>query len=297
VRIGVGVEAKSVAGAIEGVRRAADAGFDSAWFSNTFGLDAITTAAVVTSHVPAIAVGTAVVPTFPRHPFAMAQQAATAHDASGGRFILGIGLSHQVVIESMWGLSFDKPVRHMREYLSVLMPLLRDGKVDFKGDVYSVQATLDRPSGSPPVLVAALGPTMLRLTGELADGTLTWMVGVRTLAEHVVPTLTAATSAAGRPEPHVVAGVPICVTDDRDAARARAASTFSVYGRLPSYRAMLDREGAAGPEDLAVVGDEKAVAEAVQAYAGAGVTDLNAVVFGERADRDRTYALLAELER
>lgn len=297
MRIGVGVEAKSVAGAIEGVRRAADAGFDSAWFSNTFGLDAITTAAVVTSHVPAIAVGTAVVPTFPRHPFAMAQQAATAHDASGGRFILGIGLSHQVVIESMWGLSFDKPVRHMREYLSVLMPLLRDGKVDFKGDVYSVQATLDRPSGSPPVLVAALGPTMLRLTGELADGTLTWMVGVRTLAEHVVPTLTAATSAAGRPEPHVVAGVPICVTDDRDAARARAASTFSVYGRLPSYRAMLDREGAAGPEDLAVVGDEKAVAEAVQAYADAGVTDLNAVVFGERADRDRTYALLAELER
>jgi 5,10-methylenetetrahydromethanopterin reductase len=297
VRIGVGVEAKSIAGAIEGVRRAADAGFDSAWFSNTFGLDAITTSAVVTSQVPGIAVGTAVVPTFPRHPFAMAQQAATAHDASGGRFILGIGLSHQVVIESMWGMSFDKPVRHMREYLSVLMPLLRDGKVDFKGEVYSVQATLDRPSGSPPVLVAALGPTMLRLTGEFADGTLTWMVGVRTLAEHVVPTLTAATAAAGRPEPHVVAGVPVCVTDDRDAARERAASTFSVYGRLPSYRAMLDREGAAGPEDLAVVGDEKAVTEAVRAYADAGVTDLNAVVFGDRADRDRTYALLAELER
>jgi F420-dependent oxidoreductase-like protein len=297
VRIGVGVEAKSVAGAIEGVRRAADAGFDSAWFSNIFGLDAITTSAVVTSHVPGIAVGTAVVPTFPRHPFAMAQQAATAHDASGGRFILGIGLSHQLIVESMWGMSFDKPVRHMREYLSVLMPLLRDGKVDFKGEVYSVQATLERPSGSPPVLVAALGPTMLRLTGEFADGTLTWMVGVRTLAEHVVPTLTAATSAAGRPDPHVVAGVPICVTDDRDAARERAASTFSLYGRLPSYRAMLDREGAAGPEDLAVVGDEKAVAEAMQAYADAGVTDLNAVVFGERADRDRTYALLAELER
>lgn len=295
MRIGVGVEAKDIASTIEGVKRAAAFGFDAAWFSNIFGLDAITTSAVVGSHVPGIALGTAVVPTFPRHPAAMAQQAATAQDACGGRFILGIGLSHQVVIESMFGLSFDKPARHMREYLSVLVPLLRDGKVAFNGEVYRVQSTLDRPAGGPPVLVAALGPTMLRITGELADGTLTWMTGVKTLADHVVPNITKAAAEAGRPAPHVVAGVPVCVTGDADGARERAAKTFAVYGQLPSYRAMLDREGAAGPENLAVVGDEETVAAAVRGYADAGVTDFNGVVFGDHEERERTYQVLAGL--
>jgi F420-dependent oxidoreductase-like protein len=295
MRIGVGVDTKNIASTIEGVSRAAAAGFDSVWFSNIFGLDAIATAAVVGSQVPNIALGTAVVPTFPRHPFAMAQEAATAQDAAGGRFILGIGLSHQVVIESMLGLDFDKPARHMREYLSVLVPLLRDGKVDFSGDVYKVRANLDRPGGGPPVLVAALGPVMLRLTGELADGTLLWMTGVRTIADHVAPTLTTAASGAGRPAPHIVAGVPISVTTDVDAAREAAAKTFAVYGQLPSYRAMLDREGVDGPADLAVVGDEETVAKAVREFAEAGVTDLNAVVFGHGEDRERTFQVLASL--
>lgn len=295
MRIGVGVDTSSIASTIEGVRRAADAGFASVWFSNIFGLDAIGTAAVAGSRVPGIALGTAVVPTFPRHPFSMAQQAATAADATGGRFILGIGLSHQVVIESMLGLSFDKPARHMEEYLSVLMPLLRDGKVDFKGEVYAVRATLERPGGAPPVLVAALGPRMLRITGELADGTITWMTGQKTLADHVTPKITAAAEAAGRPAPHVVAGVPVCVTHDVTAAREQAAKTFAVYGQLPSYRAMLDREGADGPADLAIAGDEDAVASAVRSYADAGVTDFNAVIFGDGEARERTYKVLAGL--
>jgi len=295
VRIGVGVDTSTIATTIDGAKRAASAGFDSVWFSNIFGLDAIATAAVVGSHVPDIALGTAVVPTFPRHPHAMAQQAATAADATGGRFILGIGLSHQVVIESMFGLSFDKPARHMREYLSVLMPLLREGKVAFKGDVYSVQATLDRPGGAPPVLVAALGPVMLRTTGELADGTITWMTGHQTLANHVTPTLRAAAEAAGRPEPHIVAGVPVSVTADKNAAREQAAKTFAIYGQLPSYRAMLDREGVEGPADLAVVGDEDEVAGEVRRYADAGVTDFNAVVYGDSDTRERTMKVLAAL--
>jgi F420-dependent oxidoreductase-like protein len=147
------------------------------------------------------------------------------------------------------------------------------------------------------VLVAALGPAMLRLTGELADGTVTWMTGERTLADHVVPSLTKAAESAGRPAPHVVAGVPVSVTVDPDAAREQAAKTFSVYGQLPSYRAMLDREGAAGPADVAVVGDEDTVATAVRRYADAGVTDFNAVVFGDRDSRERTYGLLAEIAR
>lgn len=297
MRIGVGAEAGSIAQAVESTRRAADAGFASVWFSNIFGLDAVTTAAVVGAQVPGIDLGTGVVPTFPRHPHAMAQQAATAADAAGGRFLLGIGLSHQVVIESMFGLSFDKPARHMREYLSVLMPLLRSGAVDFSGEVYRVRASLDTPVPSMPVLVAALGPAMLRLTGELADGTVTWMTGTQTLAQHIVPSLTAAADAAGRPAPRIVAGLPVCVTADADSARSRAATLFAVYGQLPSYRAMLDREGAEGPADVALVGDEETVVAGVRRLAEAGVTDFNAAVYGERDERDRTLAVLAELAR
>ena len=297
MHIGIGVDGRSISTAVEGTREAAEAGFDSVWFANIFGIDAITACAVAGAQVPNISLGTAVVPTFPRHPFAMAQQAVTAQDAAGGRFVLGIGLSHQVVIESMLGLSFDRPARHMREYLSVLMPLLREGKVSFTGDLYSVRANLERPSGGPPVLVAALGPAMLKLTGELADGTVTWVTGTKTLADHIVPSLTAAAEAAGRPAPRVVAGLPVCLTSDADRAREQAAGVFQVYGQLPSYRAMLDREGAEGPADVAIVGDEQAVRDGVRRLAEAGVTTFNAAVFGERDERDRTRALLAELNR
>jgi F420-dependent oxidoreductase-like protein len=295
MRIGIGVDGRDIKTAIEGTKRAADAGFASAWFANIFGLDAISTCAVVGSHVDGIALGTAVVPTYPRHPFAMAQQAATAQDAAGGRFILGIGLSHQVVIEGMLGFSFDKPARHMREYLQVLVPLLRDGKVAHSGEVYNVRANLDRPAGGPPVLVAALGPVMLKLTGELADGTITWMAGVQTLADHIVPTLSKAATDAGRPDPHVVAGLPVCLTANPDAARQQAAKVFEVYGQLPSYRAMLDREGVEGPADIAIVGSEAEIEAGVRRLADAGVTDFNAAVFGEREERDRTSEVLAQL--
>lgn len=297
MRIGVGVDAKTISGAVAGTRQAADRGFASVAFSNIFALDALTVCAVVGAAVPGIEVSTAVMPTYPRHPFAMAQQAATTHDAAGGRLLLGIGLSHQVVIEHILGMSFDKPARHMREYLSVLVPLLKDGRVEFRGEVYSVNATLERPSGAPPVVVAALGPVMLRIAGELADGTTTWMTGPRTLADHVVPSMLEAASAAGRPAPRIVAGLPVCVTADPDAARQQAGEIFSVYGSLPSYRAMLDREGAAGPADVAIVGDEDAVAGVVREMAAAGVTDLNAAVYGAKVDRERTYDLLAGLAR
>lgn len=295
MRIGIGVEAPTMDKAIAGAREAADAGFASVWFSNIFGLDAITAAAVVGSHVPGVTLGTGVVPTYPRHPFAMAQQAVSAYDATGGRFVLGIGLSHQVVIESMLGMSFDKPARHMREYLSVLMPLLREGQVSFQGEIYAVRANLERPNGAPPVLVAALGPTMLRLTGEMADGTITWMTGTRTLGEHIAPSVRAAAEAAGRPEPQVVAGLPVCVTDKPDDARAQAAKMFEVYGQLPSYRAMLDREGAGGPADVAIVGDEETVAAGVRRLADAGVTEFNGAIFGSSEDRARTRQVLAGL--
>jgi F420-dependent oxidoreductase-like protein len=246
--------------------------------------------------VPGIELGTGVVPTYPRHPMMLAQQALTVQAASGGRLTLGIGLSHQMVIENMFGLSFEKPVRHMREYLSTLMPLLQTGAAAFEGDVFNVHASIEVPgSSAPPVLVAALGEKMLEVAGTLADGTMTWMTGPETIASHTVPTITKVTRDAGRPAPRIAVGLPVCVTDDVDAARARAAEVFQVYGFLPSYRAMLDREGAAGPADVAVVGTEDEVRAGIRRVADAGATDFAAVEFGAGSDRTRTRELLRSL--
>ena len=297
MKIGVGVGGRTVDEVIAQSEQAVAAGFDSGWLANIFGLDAIVAAAIAGRAVPGIHLGTAVVPTYPRHPHALAQQAMTAWDATGGRFTLGIGVSHQIVIETMFGLSFDKPAKHMREYLAVLLPLLREGSVSHNGELYRVQAPLERagdPSG-PEVLLAAMAPVMLRLAGEVADGTLLWMTGPKTVANHVAPRITQAAADAGRPAPKIVAALPIAVTNDPDAAREAAAKTFEIYGGLPSYRAMLDAEGAAGPADVAIVGDEQAVAAGVRAMADAGVTEFNAACFGDGATIARTVKLLQQL--
>lgn len=297
MRIGLGVGGSSIEQFVEQVRRAADAGFESAWAANIFGLDAITAIAVAGREVPGIELGTAVVPTYPRHPHALAQQALTAHDATGGRFALGIGLSHQIVIENMFGLSFDKPAAHMREYLAVLLPLLRSGAVSHDGERYRVHATVEQlgPAGGPPVLLAALAPVMLKLAGSVADGTVTWMTGPRTIGDHIAPRLAAAAEEAGRPAPRVVCSLPVAVTEDPDGARQLAAKVFAVYDGLPSYKAMLNKEGAAGPGDVAIVGDDETVAAAVRGLADVGVTEFNAACYGDGDTMRRTTALLAEL--
>lgn len=293
----VSPEAGSVDGIVAAARKAADGGFSTYWLPQIFGPDALTVLAVVGREVPGIELGTSVIPTYPRHPMALAAQALTTNAASGGRLVLGIGLSHQVVIESMFGYSFDKPVRHMKEYLTVLGPLLQGEAVRFTGESLSCAGQITVAGSSPcPVLVAALGPQMLRLAGSMTDGTITWMTGPATLKSHTVPALAAAAEEAGRPAPRVAAGLPICVTDDVAAARERAATSFSVYGQLPSYRAMLDREGAAGPADVAIVGDEDAVRAQLDELAAAGATDFVAAEFGASTEeRDRTRALLKTL--
>ena len=277
--------------------RAAEAdGFASYALPQIFALDAMGVLAIVGREVPRIGLATGVVPTYGRHPVTMAQQALTAQAASGGRFVLGIGLSHQLVIEGMFGLSFDKPVRHMREYLAVLMPLIHDGKVSFKGETISSEISIGVEPRIPcPVLVAALGAQMLRLAGTVTDGTVTWMTGPATLSSHTVPTIAAAAQAAGRPAPRIAASLPICVTSDIDKARERAARDFQVYGFLPSYRAMLDREGAEGPADVAIVGDESTVEKQVRALADAGVTEYVASIYGSRDERAQTRALLKSM--
>jgi 5,10-methylenetetrahydromethanopterin reductase len=278
------------------VRQAADDGFASGWISNIFGLDALTALAVAGSQVPGIELGTAVVPTYPRHPAVLAQQALTTALALQGRLALGIGLSHKIVIEDMYGHSFDKPARHMREYLAVLQPLLRGEPAHFDGETLHAHIQLSTPRvGEVPVLLAALAPQMLRLAGQQANGTVLWMTGPATVADYVVPTITAAAQEAGRPGPRVVCVLPVCVTDDVAASRAAANKVFAIYGQLPSYRAMLDREGAAGPGDVAITGPEDTVAEQIRALADAGVTDFVAGDYSRGPDRQRTRDLLKSL--
>jgi F420-dependent oxidoreductase-like protein len=279
------------------VRWAAEGGLASVWCPQIFGYDALTLLAVVGREVEGIDLGTAVVPTYPRHPIVMASQALTTQAASGGRLALGIGLSHQIVIESMFGHSFDRPARHMREYLAALLPLLRGEAVSFQGETLkaTTMGPLDVKAPAPPVLLAALAPAMLRLAGTVADGTITWMTGPSTLGNHIVPSITRAAQDAGRPSPRIVVGLPVCVTADVPGARERAARTYSIYGQLPSYRAMLDREGAAGPADVAIVGSEDEVAAGLTGLFDAGATEVVAAPFGSEEERQRTSDVLTSL--
>jgi F420-dependent oxidoreductase-like protein len=281
---------------VDDVRAAKEEGFPTYWLPQIFGMDALTALAVAGREVESIELGTAVVPTYPRHPVMLAQQALTTQSITGGRLALGIGLSHQLVIEGMFGLSFDKPLRHMREYLSILLPIIQEGRASFSGETLSGNASIDVKDATPcPVLLAALGAKMLALAGGVADGTVTWMTGPATIESHIVPAITGAAEKAGRPTPRVAAGLPVCVTEDVDAARERAARNFEVYGTLPSYRAMLDREGAEGPSDVAVVGDEDAVAKQLERFDSIGTTDFVANVFGSSEERARTRAFLRAL--
>lgn len=293
MRIGIFSQPATVDKGVEHARTFADMGFESFWMPQIFGIDALTTLAVVAREVPSIKLGTAVVPTYPRHPSMLAAQARTVQQVADGRFTLGIGLSHQMVIEGMFGMSFDKPVRHMREYLDVLMPLVRGEAADATGETLSAHLALDIADSTPvEVLVAALGGQMLRLTARLAQGTATWMTGAGTIASHVAPTITAAAAEAGRPAPRVVCALPVAVTDDEAAVRAQAGSDFAVYGMLPSYRAMLDLEGVDGPADVAIVGPASVVRDGIERFFAAGATEFVAVPF---ANREETLEVLASM--
>jgi 5,10-methylenetetrahydromethanopterin reductase len=282
---------------VDSARGAANHGLDF-WIPQLGDVDALTALAIVGREISGLRIGTAVVPTYSRHAMVMAMQALTVQAATGNRFTLGIGLSHQVVIEGAYGLSFSKPVRHMREYLEVLMPLLHRGEVSYEGEEVTARtfAPMKVAGAQPPaVLVAALGTQMLKLTGRMADGTSLWMVGPKTIANHVVPVITAAAEAAGRPRPEIAVGLPVCVTADPEGARERAAASFGFYNNLPSYRAMLDREGVSGPADVAVVGDEELVAAQLTSMTEVGATAFVLPVFGSREERERTLTLLGSL--
>jgi len=282
---------------VEDAVRAEREGFAMFTMANIAGHDAIGVMTAAGTRTSRIRLATGVVPTFPRHPTAMAQQALTAQAASGGRFTLGIGLSHQVTIEGRYGLSFDRPAVHMREYLSVLMPLLHLEPVQFEGEQYRVRAAL-RTHDTMPVrcLLAAMAPVMLKLAGSMADGTILWMTGGRAVGEHIVPRITRAAAEAGRPAPEVVCMLPIALTLDPVEAHRKAAAQFENYGRLPSYRAMLDKEGVAGPGDVAIAGDEATLRAELGRLRDAGTTTFVGGLFDAGdGSAERTRAFLASL--
>jgi len=270
-------------------------GFNSLWLAHIRSHDAVMAMALAGRETERIEVGTAVTPIQPRHPMALAQQALSASDMAGGRFTLGVGLSHARVIEDMLGLSWTRLAKTMEEYLTVLNPLLHGRAVEFNGDLYQVDISLDiqNPVQPKSTVVAALGPRMLAVAGAHSDGTVLWMTGPRTTETYIEPKISEAARRHNRKPPRIIAGFPVLLTQDETAGREFIAKQLAHYGNLPSYRAMLDREGVAGPADLALVGDEAKLAKDIGRIKDSGATDFISVLI-ETGDgsSDRTLDFL-----
>lgn len=296
----IGIVTAGSGGILGMAREAADAeaaGFDHFVVPSIYGHDPLSILAVAGPQTSRIRLMTGVAPVYPRHPAAMAAAAMSAGAASGGRFSLGIGLSHQVVVEGTYGMSFDRPAAYMREYLDVTLPLLAGQEVEHHGEHFTYRGRLR--VGDPvevPVLIAAMAPVMLRLAGERTNGTVLWMGGAKAIEEHIAPRINRAAEGAGRPQPEIVAMLPVTLTSDADAAREQAEAQFANYGRLPSYRATLDRSGADGPGDVALVGDEAALRSQLEALRDAGTTSFAGWAFDDgTGSKERTRQFLASL--
>ena len=301
MRIGLSGGGATVDRMVDQAKRAEDDGFTSLWFASAVAGDPLVAMAVAGHGTTTLELGTSVLQTYTTHPSLMASRAAAVVAAMGRPgFTLGVGPSHQPVIEMMHGMDFSHPGRHTEEYVHVVADLLRGEQVSFQGEDFRVNAQPPAlPHGEIPVLVAALGPRLLRVAGERAAGTITWMANARAIESHVAPRLRAAAEAAGRPAPRIVCGLPVAVHDDADAARAVAAQQFAMYGTLPNYQRILAHGDAPGPADAAIVGDEASVGAQIEALFTAGATDVWAAPFPVGEDRKastaRTRALLKEL--
>ncbi|RZT07778.1 F420-dependent oxidoreductase-like protein [Kribbella sp. VKM Ac-2569] len=270
-------------------KAAEDAGIDRIWFSQRLGWDALTLIAGVAPYTSTIGYAVGVVPVYPRHPLALAAQALSVQVLTGNRLTLGVGSSHPHMVEGMLGLPMDRPAAYVREYVEALGPLLAGEPTDYVGERLTARGQVDiAGADTPELILAALGPRMLKTAGELAAGTTTSWAGPEVIENYIRPTIDQAATAAGRPEPQVIAGVCVAVTDDPDATRQWIHDQFGAAGDMPSYRAVLDRGGKAGPEDTAVLGDEKTVAKELQRFADAGTTEFLVCPVGTDAERART---------
>lgn len=303
MRIGLTGGAATAEGVIGQARRAEEDGFAALWYPSAVLGDPMVALALAGRATTRIEVGTSVVQSYACHPVLQAARTAAVATAiaAPGRLTLGVGPSHQPFVEAMLGLDYSTPGRHTEEYVRVLAPMLAGEAVSFSGDEWRVQAPAPPlPAGvTVPVLVAALGPRLLRVAGQYAAGTITWMANARAIADHVAPRLAAAASAAGRPAPRIVAGLPVAVHDDETEAREVAAGVFATYGMLPNYQRILAAGGIESPAEAVIVGDEDAVRAQIEALFAAGATDLWAAPFPVGDDpsgsKARTRALLRTL--
>jgi F420-dependent oxidoreductase-like protein len=301
MRIAVSLDTNgSVEATIERASRLAERGFTNFWSSQIFGPDTLTVLALVGHELRELNLGTAVVPIQTRHATMLAAQARTVQDAIGARLSLGVGLSHQMVVEDMWGLSFERPASYMREYLEVLAPMLRGEAVNFQGErvkVVTIGPLGPKDVDTPSLLVAALGSRMLQIAGTVADGTLLWMTGRQTIASHVTPTIREAASAANRGEPRIVCSLPIAVTNDPEGARERINNDYALYATLPSYAAMLEKEGESEPAGVSLIGSKEHVLDQLHELANAGVTEFSGAASGTKEEREAALETLIDYQR
>ena len=304
MRIGLTGGGASVDRVVRQAKEAEADGFSALWYASIVTGDPLVAMAIAGRETSTIELGTAVLQTSPCHPLLQANRVSSVVDAMGRPgFTLGIGPSHEPVIRGAFGMSYDHPGRSTDEYLQILTALLRGENVDFDGSDWSAHTAgrVVPPSHPVPVLVSALGPRLLRVAGEHADGTVLWMAPARAIETHVAPKLHAAAAAAGRPAPRIVAGLPVAVHDDIAEARVAASASSSMYAEMENYTRILEIGGAGTPADAAIVGNESSVTSQLQSLLDAGATDIWAAVFpvgdDRRASMRRSKDLLQELVR
>ena len=302
MRIGLTGGSSSIDKIVHQAKQAEAEGFSSLWYASVVLGDPLVPMAVAGRETTTIELGTAVLQTYPCHPLLQANRASSVVAAMGRPgFTMGIGPSHEPLVRGVFGLSYDHPGRSTEEYVRILTAALRGEDVDVDGEDWSAHSSGRGivPDHPVPVLVSALGPRLLRLAGEVADGTVLWMAPARAIGEHVAPRIHAAAEAAGRPPPRIVAGLPVAVHDDEGEARAAAAATSVMYAGMANYQRILEIGGAASPADAAIVGGESSVRDQLRSLIDAGATDVWAAIVpvgpDHRASAQRTRDLLRDL--
>ncbi|WP_207843839.1 TIGR03564 family F420-dependent LLM class oxidoreductase [Williamsia soli] len=302
MRIGLTGGASSTDKIVKQAQRAEADGFSSLWYASSVAGDPLAALTVAGRETSTIELGTAVLQTYPCHPLLQANRVAAVAEAMGRPGItVGLGPSHGSLVEDVYGLSYERPGLNTEEYVEIITALLRGEDVAMQGREWRVASAGRMVSvvHRVPVLLSAMSPRMLRVAGELADGTVLWMASAQVIESRIAPAIRAAAAAAGRPEPRIVAGLPVAVHDDVDEARAAVAATSGVYAGMPNYQRIIGAGGAAHPEDVAIFGNEESVRVQLQGLLDAGATDVWAAVTpvgpDPRASAGRTRALLREL--
>jgi F420-dependent oxidoreductase-like protein len=274
MRIGLGAKGNDLEQIVAEAKAMEADGFSSLWFGNGILGDPLVGLAIVGRETSTLELGTAVLQTYPCHPLLQANRAASVANAMGRGFTLGIGPSHRELIEGLYGLPYERPGQNTEEYTQILGQLLRDDAVDFDGGEWRTHSPGVRAEHPVPLLLSAMSPRLLRIAGELTDGTVTFLAGAKALETHIVPRIRAAAAAAGRPEPRVIAGLPVAVHDDLDEVKAALASRAAILDPLPNYQRILALGGVERTVDIAITGDEKAVQRQLQDLIDAGATDV-----------------------